>query len=47
VASTLKRSLPNHVMAAAVLPDVLKDTDAERSELNVRFGPLATTLARY
>jgi (p)ppGpp synthase/HD superfamily hydrolase len=40
VASMLKRSrYPDHVIAAAVLHDVLEDTDAERSDLNARFGP--------
>jgi (p)ppGpp synthase/HD superfamily hydrolase len=39
VASMLKRShYPDHVIAAAVLHDVLEDTDAERSELSARFG---------
>jgi (p)ppGpp synthase/HD superfamily hydrolase len=36
----LERSgYPDHVIAAAVLHDVLEDTDAERSELEERFGP--------
>jgi (p)ppGpp synthase/HD superfamily hydrolase len=40
VASMLKRSrCPDHVIAAAVLHDVLEDTDAERPELQARFGP--------
>jgi (p)ppGpp synthase/HD superfamily hydrolase len=40
VASMLKRSgYPDHVIAAAVLHDVLEDTDAERADLNARFGP--------
>jgi (p)ppGpp synthase/HD superfamily hydrolase len=40
VASLLERShYPDHVVAAAVLHDVLEDTDAERSELEARFGP--------
>jgi (p)ppGpp synthase/HD superfamily hydrolase len=40
VASMLRRSrYPDHVVAAAVLHDVLEDTDAERSELSARFGP--------
>jgi (p)ppGpp synthase/HD superfamily hydrolase len=30
---------PDHVVAAAVLHDVLEDTDAERPELSERFGP--------
>jgi (p)ppGpp synthase/HD superfamily hydrolase len=39
VASLLERShYPDHVVAAAVLHDVLEDTDAERSELEARFG---------
>lgn len=39
VASLLDRSgYPDHVVAAAVLHDVLEDTDARRSELDVRFG---------
>jgi (p)ppGpp synthase/HD superfamily hydrolase len=39
VASLLDRShYPDHVVAAAVLHDVLEDTDAERSELEARFG---------
>ena len=29
---------PDHVIAAAVLHDVLEDTDAERSDLTARFG---------
>jgi len=40
VASLLERSrYPDHVVAAAVLHDVLEDTDAERSDLESRFGP--------
>lgn len=40
VASLLARSsYPDHVVAAAVLHDVLEDTDAERGELASRFGP--------
>jgi (p)ppGpp synthase/HD superfamily hydrolase len=40
VASMLKRSqYPDEVIAAAVLHDVLEDTDAERSDLSARFGP--------
>ena len=40
VAALLDRSHhPDHVAAAAVLHDVLEDTDAERSELEDRFGP--------
>jgi (p)ppGpp synthase/HD superfamily hydrolase len=39
VASLLERShYPDHVVAAAVLHDVLEDTDAERAELEARFG---------
>ncbi len=39
VASLLDRSnYPDFVVAAAVLHDVLEDTDAERSELDARFG---------
>jgi (p)ppGpp synthase/HD superfamily hydrolase len=39
VASLLERShYPDPVVAAAVLHDVLEDTDAERSELEARFG---------
>ena len=39
VASLLERShYPDHVVAAAVLHDVLEDTDADRSELEERFG---------
>jgi (p)ppGpp synthase/HD superfamily hydrolase len=35
----LKRTrYPDHVIAAAVLHDVLEDTDAERPELSARFG---------
>jgi (p)ppGpp synthase/HD superfamily hydrolase len=40
VASLLERShYPDHVVAAAVLHDVLEDTDAERGDLERRFGP--------
>jgi (p)ppGpp synthase/HD superfamily hydrolase len=40
VASLLDRAgCPDHVVAAAVLHDVLEDTDAERAELESRFGP--------
>ncbi|MBN1527860.1 MAG: HD domain-containing protein [Thermoleophilaceae bacterium] len=39
VASLLDRSgYPDHVVAAAVLHDVLEDTDSERSDLEARFG---------
>jgi (p)ppGpp synthase/HD superfamily hydrolase len=38
-ASLLERShYPDHVVAAAVLHDVLEDTDVERSDLEERFG---------
>lgn len=40
VASLLDRAgYPDFVVAAAVLHDVLEDTDAERAELDERFGP--------
>ena len=39
-ASALERSrYPDYVVAAAVLHDVLEDTETERSELEDRFGP--------
>jgi hypothetical protein len=39
VASILSRSkYPDHVVASAVLHDVLEDTDAERMDLEERFG---------
>jgi hypothetical protein len=39
VAAMLARSrYPDYVVAAAVLHDVLEDTDAERSDLGARFG---------
>ena len=39
VASMLDRAgYPDHVVAAAVLHDVLEDTDAQRSELDALFG---------
>jgi (p)ppGpp synthase/HD superfamily hydrolase len=39
-ASILERShYPDHVVAAAVLHDVLEDTEAQRSELEEQFGP--------
>ena len=45
VASLLQRShYPDQVIAAAVLHDVLEDTDAERSELEARFGPRVAEL---
>ena len=38
-ASLLERAdYPDHVVAAAVLHDVLEDTDVERSDLEARFG---------
>ena len=40
VASLLERTeYPDHVVAAAVLHDVLEDTAAEREDLETRFGP--------
>ena len=40
VAALLDRAhYPDHVVASAVLHDVLEDTDAERAELDARFGP--------
>jgi hypothetical protein len=40
VASLLARSrYPDHVVAAAVLHDVLEDTDVSAAELEERFGP--------
>ncbi len=40
VASTLERAhYPDHVVAAGLLHDVLEDTDAERGEVEARFGP--------
>ena len=45
VASLLERGgYPDHVVAAAVLHDVLEDTDAERAELERRFGPTVSDL---
>ena len=39
-ASLLERShYPDHVVAAAVLHDVLEDTDVQRSQLEAQFGP--------
>src|SRR3954447_4509954 len=39
VGALLERSgYPDHVVAAAVLHDVLEDTDAERADLEARFG---------
>jgi (p)ppGpp synthase/HD superfamily hydrolase len=40
VAALLERSgYPDHVVAAAVLHDVLEDTDTERTDLESQFGP--------
>ncbi|HUZ28210.1 MAG TPA: HD domain-containing protein [Solirubrobacteraceae bacterium] len=40
VAALLERSgYPDHVVASAVLHDVLEDTNVERGELKRRFGP--------
>ena len=40
VAAQLARfGYPDHVVAAGVLHDVLEDTDAQRWELEARFGP--------
>lgn len=40
VAAMLARSgCPDYAIAAAVLHDVLEDTDAEQAELTARFGP--------
>lgn len=45
VASYMERSgYPDHVVAAAVLHDVLEDTDARRDELESRFGSEVATL---
>jgi (p)ppGpp synthase/HD superfamily hydrolase len=45
VASLLDRShYPDHVVAAAVLHDVLEDTDTRRSELEERFGSAVSDL---
>jgi (p)ppGpp synthase/HD superfamily hydrolase len=45
VAALLDRShYPDHVVAAAILHDVLEDTDAERSELESRFGSEVSNL---
>lgn len=47
VASLLERaSFPDHVIAAAVLHDVLEDTDAEAAELQRRFGGKVTELVK-
>ena len=40
VAALLERShYPDHVVAAAVLHDVLEDTDVDQEELEAQFGP--------
>jgi (p)ppGpp synthase/HD superfamily hydrolase len=45
VASLLEREgYPDHVVAAAVLHDVLEDSDTERAELSERFGPAVSDL---
>jgi (p)ppGpp synthase/HD superfamily hydrolase len=45
VAAMIARSgYPDQVVAAAVLHDVLEDTDAERRELEARFGPEVAAL---
>ena len=45
VAALLEREgYPDHVVAAAVLHDVLEDTDTQRPELAVRFGPAVSDL---
>jgi (p)ppGpp synthase/HD superfamily hydrolase len=45
VASLLQRSgYPDEVIAAAVLHDVLEDTDVDRDELERRFGPKVAAL---
>jgi guanosine-3',5'-bis(diphosphate) 3'-pyrophosphohydrolase len=45
VAALLHRSgYPDHVVAAAVLHDVLEDTDTERSQLEARFGAEVSNL---
>ena len=45
VASLLEREgYPDHVVAAAVLHDVLEDTDTQRSELAERFGTAVSDL---
>jgi (p)ppGpp synthase/HD superfamily hydrolase len=44
-AAILERSrYPDQVVAAAVLHDVLEDTDAERADLEERFGPEVAAL---
>jgi (p)ppGpp synthase/HD superfamily hydrolase len=45
VASMLRRSgYPDHVVAAAVLHDVLEDTDVRPADLEQRFGPSVARL---
>ena len=45
VAALLERSgYPDHVVAAAVLHDVLEDTEVTRGELEQRFGPRVAEL---
>src|SRR4051812_8930197 len=45
VASLLDRShYPDHVVAAAVLHDVLENTDEELGDLEARFGPYVAAL---
>jgi (p)ppGpp synthase/HD superfamily hydrolase len=45
VASLVERNgYPDHVVAAAVLHDVLEDTDTQRSELAERFGTAVSDL---
>ena len=45
VAAMLERShYPDHVIAAAVLHDVLEDTDVQRSQLEERFGAAVAEL---
>jgi (p)ppGpp synthase/HD superfamily hydrolase len=47
VAALLRRSgYPDTVVAAAVLHDVLEDTDAHDTELESRFGPEVARLVR-
>ncbi len=45
VGSILERShYPDQVVAAGILHDVLEDTDAERGEIEARFGPTVAEL---